>query len=185
MLELFHTQCGPLQHKKAIDPDSLTRVKSLLPDELLSLLSQGEGSYMNGYLWIINPDDYKGISAEVSIPVEPPSTCFARDVFGGLYMWEGESIIYLNVRHGTAKVVGRKVNVFFNKILTDWGYLSEQLHLENFHPAKEALGDLNADECYGYVPLLGLGGAEKVENLQKVKIKVHLSIIAQALGKIK
>ena len=30
------------------------------------------------------------------------------------------------------------------------------------------------DECYGYVPLLGLGGSEKVDNLQKVKIKEHI-----------
>jgi len=36
------------------------------------------------------------------------------------------------------------------------------------------------DECFGYVPLLGLGGTEKVENLQKVRLLnlwgQHLSI---------
>ena len=28
-------------------------------------------------------------------------------------------------------------------------------------------GSLLFDECFGYVPLLGLGGAKKVENLKK------------------
>jgi hypothetical protein len=184
MFESFLTQCGPLQHKKAFDQNSLHQLKDLLPNDLLTLISQGEGSYMNGYLWIIDPPGYQDILEEVYKPVENPSTCFARDAFGGLYVWEGESIVYINVRHGNSKVIGRKISVFFNNIITDWEYLSEVLYLENFYPAKEALGDLSFDECYGYVPLLGLGGSEKVENLQKVKIKEHLSIIAQAVGKI-
>jgi Uncharacterized conserved protein len=184
MLEPFYAQCGPLQHKKEFKSESLSQLKSVLPEELMSLLSQGEGSYMGGYLWVVDPYDYKVTLEEVYTPVEQPSTCIARDAFAGLYVWEGESIVYINVRHGHSKVMGRKVAVFFNKIITDWSYMAEQLHLENFQPAKEALGDLNADECYGYVPLLGLGGPEKTENLQKVKIKEHISLIAQALGKI-
>lgn len=184
MFESFLTQCGPLQHKREFNPNSVNQLKDLLPDDLLALLSRGEGSYMNGYLWIVDPLDYQDTLEEVYTPVEQPSTCFARDAFGGLYTWEGESIVYINVRYGTSTVIGRKTSVFFNNIITDWEYLSEQLHLENFYPAKEALGDLSFDECYGYVPLLGLGGSEKVENLQKVKIKEHLSIIAQTLGKI-
>jgi hypothetical protein len=185
MFESFLTECGPLQHKKEFDQHSLEQLKDLLPEDMLALISQGEGSYMNGYLWIINPRDYKDTLEEIYTPVENPTSCFARDAFAGLYVWEGESIVYIDVRHGHSKVVGRKIGVFFNKILTDWEYYSEQLHLENFHPAKEVLGDLAFDECYAYVPLLGSGGSEKAENLQKVKIKEHISIIAQTLGKVK
>lgn len=184
MLENFYAECGPLQHKKAIDPASLARVSHSLPEELMSLLSEGEGSYMDGYLWIVDPAGYQDTLEEIYTPVEQPSICFARDAFGGLFAWEGASIVYIDVRHGRATVAGRKVSVFFNKIITDWEYISGQLQLENFRPAKAALGELSAEECYGYVPLLGLGGAEKIESLQKVKIKEHLSVIAQALGKI-
>lgn len=184
MFEPFLTQCGPLQHKKEFNQNSLDQLKDLLPHDLLTLLSQGEGNYMNGYLWIVDPLHYQDTLEEVYTPVEHPSICFARDAFGGLYIWEGESIVYINVRHGNSTVIGRKIGVFFNKIITDWEYLSEELHLENFYPAKETLGDLSFDECYGYVPLPGLGGSEKVENLQKVKIKEHISLISQSLGKI-
>jgi hypothetical protein len=184
MLESFLAECGPLQHKMDFDPNSLNRLTGLLPEEILSLLSRGKGSYMNGYFWIVDPLDYQDTLNEVYKPVESPSTCFARDAFGGLYVWEGESIVYINVRYGDSKVVGRKPGVFFNRIITDWEYLSEELQLENFYPAKEALGDLSFDECYGYVPLLAMGGNENVENLQTVKIKEHLSVIAQTAGKI-
>ena len=40
-------------------------------------------------------------------------------------------------------------------------------------------GSLSFDECFGYVPLLGLGGAKKVENLKKVKIREHIELITQ------
>lgn len=46
------------------------------------------------------------------------------------------------------------------------------------------MGVLKYDECFGYVPLLALGGSEKVENLKKVKIKEHIKLITQMVGKI-
>ncbi|WP_442787264.1 T6SS immunity protein Tdi1 domain-containing protein [Flavobacterium suncheonense] len=38
---------------------------------------------------------------------------------------------------------------------------------------------MEADECYTFVPALALGGDEKITNLQKVKIKENLEILAQ------
>ena len=55
------------------------------------------------------------------------------------------------------------------------------------HIIKEAIiknGKLNFEECFGYVPLLGLGVSEKVENLKKVKIKEYIALITQMIGKI-
>ena len=42
---------------------------------------------------------------------------------------------------------------------------------------------LEQDECYGYLPLLGMG-ADRIDNLKKVKLKEYLAIVAQTLGKI-
>ena len=50
--------------------------------------------------------------------------------------------------------------------------------------AVNKLGKLEQDECFGYVPLLGLGGSEKVQNLKKVKIREHIELISQLVGKI-
>ncbi|MDR6546470.1 hypothetical protein J2810_002529 [Chryseobacterium rhizosphaerae] len=184
MFEKFIEEYGNIEHKVELSKDHLEQVKGFLPEELFSFIANGTGSYMDGFFWVVDPIEFDSILKEIYVPVHEPSICFARDAFGGLYSYEGESVIYINIRHSVSKVIGRKVNVLFNSIMTDWEYFSEELLLDNYEPAKERLGKVEADECYGYVPLLGLGGPEKVENLQKVKLREHISIVAQALGKI-
>ena len=68
-------------------------------------------------------------------------------------------------------------------IITDY-FCKEFFELDNYTAAVSKLGELKYDECFGYVPLLGLGGSEKVENLKKVKIKEHIELITQLVGKI-
>ncbi|OCA76383.1 hypothetical protein BBI01_06745 [Chryseobacterium artocarpi] len=184
MFEKFFEEYGNIENKIEISSDHLARVKSSIPDELFTFISNGSGVYMDGFFWVVDPVEYEPILKEIYTPVQEPSICFARDAFGGLYTYEDNSVVYINIRYGVSKVIGRKVNVLFNSIMTDWEYFSEELSVENYQLAKEMLGEVTRDECYGYVPLLGLGGAEKVDNLEKVNLKVHISLIAQAVGKI-
>lgn len=53
-----------------------------------------------------------------------------------------------------------------------------------YKDAVAKLGELEFDECFGYTPLLGLGGSEKTENLEKVNTKVHIELITQLVGRI-
>lgn len=75
-------------------------------------------------------------------------------------------------------------NRLFERSLLDDTFLTTALKLNNYEPAKERIGDLDFDECFGYVPLLGLGGAERPENLEKVKIKEHIQTITATMGQI-
>ena len=184
MFKKFIGEYGVIKNTRIIPQVDLEKFKNNFPEELFQFISNGEGSYMDGFFWIVNPIEFNIIADEIYQPLSNPSICFGRDAFGGLYLWEDNSVIYVNVRYGKSQVIGRKVNILFNNIMTDWPYFSEELGLENYFPAKEKLGNLAFDECYGYVPLLGLGGPEKVENLEIVKLKELISIIAQALGKI-
>jgi hypothetical protein len=43
-------------------------------------------------------------------------------------------------------------------------------------------GEPEYDECFGYEPLLSLGGKESVENLKKVKYEVHISLMGEIQG---
>ncbi|WP_019331294.1 DUF1851 domain-containing protein, partial [Pseudomonas syringae] len=50
---------------------------------------------------------------------------------------------------------------------------------ELFPPALETLGLLKADEMYGFVPALALGGPMELKNLKKVKTIEHLTFLSQ------
>ncbi|MBC2005604.1 DUF1851 domain-containing protein, partial [Listeria booriae] len=57
----------------------------------------------------------------------------------------------------------------------DWG---------SYEEAIKVYGEPDFDECFAYTPLLGLGGPEKVDNLQKAKLKEHIYLITQFMGKL-
>ncbi|MDE7321833.1 MAG: DUF1851 domain-containing protein [Lachnospiraceae bacterium] len=63
-------------------------------------------------------------------------------------------------------------------------YLSDNIKNKQYDTALEKYGSLAYDECFGYVPLLGLGGKERIKNIQKVKIKEHIELITQMVGKM-
>ena len=63
-------------------------------------------------------------------------------------------------------------------------FLSDYLNSDQYFLALEKYGAVQYDEAFGYVPLLGLGGSEKIENLDKVKIKEHIFLISQLVGPV-
>lgn len=72
----------------------------------------------------------------------------------------------------------------FMQNLGDDYFLEKYFQVPQYTEAVNKLGNLEQDECFGYVPLLGLGGSEKVDNLDKVKIREHIELISQMVGKI-
>ncbi|MBC6972253.1 DUF1851 domain-containing protein [Bacillus sp. Xin] len=76
-----------------------------------------------------------------------------------------------------------KFKFFFNNAADDY-FLERVLDWNPYQEAKDRYGELAFDECFGYTPLLGLGGSEKVENLQKVKLIEHIYLITQFMGPI-
>jgi hypothetical protein len=67
----------------------------------------------------------------------------------------------------------------------EYGELDEEFFtIEQYDEAVEKYGELEYDECFGYVPLLALGGNESVNNLKKVKMKEHIALIYNMVGEI-
>lgn len=185
LLENFYSICKKPEKTNPLPDKILEKYADKVPPEIIELWQHGGvGSYMNDFFWVVNPDDFHLIIDELYIPFKQPCVAIARDAFGDLFLWEKDRVKFVNVRHTYSEVVGRDPQIFFNNIAVNWEHLSRRLKATNFIEASEKLGPLTYDECYGYVPLLSAGGAEKIENLKKVKIKEHLPIIAQFSGKI-
>lgn len=49
-------------------------------------------------------------------------------------------------------------------------------------PALEKYGPVAIDECLTFVPALVHGGDEDIRNIQKVKLKANLELLANAFG---
>lgn len=113
MFTKFIETYGSIDNKKVIPLDDLERIIGIIPPELSELLLEGEGSYMNGFLWIVNPSEYKDLINVAYDPISLPAVCFARDAFGSFYIWEDNSIICVNINSSKQEVVGARINVFF------------------------------------------------------------------------
>jgi hypothetical protein len=169
-------------------PQVINHYKNKLPAELIEFWQQhGFGSYMNGYLKIVDPDIYQPILNEGYDTENNKELVFAVTGLCDFLVWVGDAIRLVDFRHGDYSIIetGDDMTWFFDMDLAEDEFVEDELKNGNYQPAKQKLGDLAFDECYGYVPILGAGGSEKVENLQKVKISEHIALIAQMMGQLK
>jgi hypothetical protein len=167
-------------------PALLARYHDLLPSEVLAVWEEyGFGTFCEGYLKIVNPDDYADLLADTYQLTSTTSTTGAIVLFatgmGDLLIWEDGYLSLVNYRYGLTKILSEGTDFFFNDLATE-DFLAEDLHWEPYPAARERLGEPAFDECFGYVPLLVLGGPETVDQLEKVKLREHIYLIGQVAG---
>ncbi len=149
-----------------------------LPEQLqLFWTTYGFGVFMDGYLKMINPEDYMD-SIEVSCEIEiEPFIPFAVTALADVLVWEGNCVKLINYRRGYSDIVGFDIDIFFNKFLTDEDFLISELDALPYLETINRLGIPKYDECYGYVPMLVLGGKDSNDKLHVLKLREHLDMI--------
>jgi hypothetical protein len=158
--------------------------EGILPEKLITAWKEyGFGTTLRGYIKIVNPKMFEEILKETyfrskeSIPIMVTG-------FGDIITWEKNKYVgIVKYRKGKVNIVSASFKYFFQNLLEE-SFLEEDLEWKPYIEAIDNYGKLEYDECFGYVPLLGLGGSEKVENLRKVKIREHIELITQLVGKI-
>ncbi|WP_332238752.1 T6SS immunity protein Tdi1 domain-containing protein [Sporolactobacillus sp. KGMB 08714] len=173
----FHEKIG-------IDNDILQKYSNLIPNELTQIWKEyGLGSILQGYLKIINPEDFVEIlndsyfRSDVAVPI------FATGM-GDIITWEENRYLRLvEYRKGIFKGLSAGFEFFFSDLENNT-FLNRYLDAKQYFEAIDIYGEPAYDECFGYTPLLGLGGSEKTENLKKVKIREHIQIITEFMGPI-
>jgi hypothetical protein len=167
-------------------PDLIARYRDQLPPEVLEVWEQyGFGSFCTGYLKVVNPEDYAELLADTyqltSSPVPPPALVLFATGMGDLLIWEDGFLSIIDYRHGLTEILSEGTDFFFGD-LVESNMLAEDLQWEPYLAARERLGEPAYDECFGYVPLLALGGPETVDQLEKVKLREHIYLISQVMG---
>ena len=139
--------------------DTIKKYSEKLPTELLSVWTEyGFGSILDGYLKVINPDEYSPIiemsyfRAGVSIPI-------FITAFGDIITWEENKYIgIIRYKKGNFKIISSGFKHFFSDLQDDY-FIEKYLEMDKYNEAIKNLGLIQYDECFGYVPLLGLGGS--------------------------
>ena len=84
----------------------------------------------------------------------------------------------LNSNYGLVDYTIDEVPMFFNHFITSQQYL-EDVFDKNIYDELDN-SDLEIDECFGYTPLLSLGGTMAVQNLTKMKMMEYLDIVSKS-----
>ncbi len=192
---------GPETKSVQLTAEELKLFEDKLPARLLEYWQKyGFCGWGEGRFWTVNPDDYKDILVQWlsgtlfeqrELDGIDKYYVIGRSAFGRLFIWgdiSGQSI-KINPNYGmilpaddteNLKIRGadRSIDLFYATNSKD--YMEEQDLDEKplFERAMAKLGPLEADEMYGFVPALAIGGTPKLENLQKVKVIEHLTFLA-------
>ncbi|WP_418968681.1 T6SS immunity protein Tdi1 domain-containing protein [Alloscardovia omnicolens] len=153
-----------------------------VPSELLHLWKNyGLGYLLNGYLKVINPDVYLEFvrrtyfRGALSIPI-------FLTAFGDIVTLEEQKYLRL-VRYKDGDFISILENMhYFLDDLEDEGLLEDYFEIPLYEEAVRRFGSLSYEQCFGFVPLLSVGGKKDIANIDKVSIKEYLSLITQFTG---
>jgi len=175
--------------------ETINKYKGILPDELLSIWqTMGYGVYEDGFLQLVNPDEYEFVFDYIDKLLEP-SIVFGITALGDLLIWEGNKnktiasdegnrVKIINIRSCKSRALDNfrgAIDIFFDDyFIAKKDYFDSKAYLD----VKDKLPKLQYGQCYGYVPALALGGKASNKNLQVVDAKTYIDIVGQAVGKI-
>lgn len=162
----------------------IEKYKSKVPVELIEIWkNKGLGTFLNGYLKVINPDDYSELvrdsyfRGDIAIPI------FAT-AFGDMIVCEeGKYLRMVKYKDGVFITILENLPLFL-QFVDEPDFADDYFELPLYTEAIEKYGLLDYDQCFGFVPLLALGGFKDMDHLDKVKIYEHIILITALVGKI-
>lgn len=166
---------------KKVTEDTISKYKDRVGEDVVEIWEKyGFGSTFNGYLKIINPDDIKELLEETYIMPFDDIPVFVTGMGDIIACDSRGNFVIIDYRH-------QRIEVLWTKKEIEWDFFfdedcQEEWQWNPYFEAVEKYGEPQYDECFGYEPLLSLGGKESVDNLRKLKYEVHIIIMAEIQG---
>lgn len=195
-ITLFLDEFGAPSSVSEVPEAVLLKYSQLLPECLLSLWKEyGWASFQKGLFWLTNPDDYafrvNDWLRDIPELAVGDFYVFARTAFGDLYAFQPEMgrVISIICAHGFVVTKKGSANAgkgrekamqsfFATAYPADFDFMDED-EQPLFERAFKVCGSLEANELYGFEPLLALGGNADLSNIKKLRLDVHLDIMKQ------
>jgi hypothetical protein len=175
----FHQTYGNGILYSKIDIDDIDEYDQyLLFPEILNILKEdGVSSFGNGLIWTLNPADYVDWLNNW-LPFEDKSIPFARSAFGDILFVREGNIMVLNSCSAKISLMTDDVDIFINRYLTDKWFLETFFNGDIFNQLEKKL--LTPDECFGFKPILAIGGIRSADAIEIYKIHEHLDILSKS-----
>lgn len=182
--ELFFVKEALSDFKKVgeLPAEFIKIFEKILPGEIVYIWKEyGLGSFGSGYFKVIDPRAYSDLIEETFFAGEECLPIMAT-ALGDVLVWDNEVVSYelLMYRYGIYRLIDKR----FFQLLRDRTFVDTELEPVNYKEAAELLGEPDYDECFGYVPLLALGGGETADHLKRCKTREHIYLISQLAGNI-
>ncbi|RRN46993.1 DUF1851 domain-containing protein [Streptococcus halitosis] len=162
--------------------DVVEKYKNQVPAELVQIWQEdGLGTFLDGYLKVINPDDYLELLQDSYFRGDDAFPMFAT-AFGDIITWEkNEFLGIIKYKDGTFDIFLENLSLFI-KFLPDKGFTDDYFDIPLYKKAVAKHAQLAYDECFGFVPLLALGGFKDVDHMDRVKVLEHIYLMYQLTG---
>ena len=143
------------------------------------LRAEGAASFHDDFFWTTLPDEQRE-SLKVWGLDSNGCTAFLRTALGSICYVRRGKVGRLDPVSGYAYPGRHDFREFMNVVLT-MDVIWESMYFD-IYQQKKTERPLEYDEIYGLVPALPLGGSVTTSRLEVVKMREHLSILAQLFG---
>ena len=171
--------------EKEMPKEIIEKYKGQVPDEVIEIWKNyGLGSFLNGYLRVINPDDYKELIEDTYFSGKESIPLFTT-AFADVITWENNKYIgIIFYREEDFDIIDSGMDFFFTDIYTEDSLRNDFFDLNLYEKAVKKYGELEYNQSFCFVPLLGLGGKKSVDNLDKGDTLTHIYLITELVGKV-
>jgi hypothetical protein len=182
LFDSFHAALPPSVERVPFDPQRHGALASKVPADLAAEWRNfGFGAYGSGLIWTCVPDDEPFLDPDDWSRLDGTGIEVLRTAFADVCLWQKDQFLLLSVHSGKVFEFGSNAELLFGSLIHEQfrkNYLRERL----FGVARQRLGDLGPEDCYGFAPLPALGGAIAEEYLIKSPMREYVAMAAQVLG---
>ena len=193
--DVFIEEFGEATRRTEVPTESLNSWQGKLPDQLIRYWKdEGWCAYADGLFWTVNPEDYEDLVDEwlfdTLLEQIDAFHVIARSAFGELFLWGQKTGGSVTISCATNSIICLRSNLkrrlddpdfyartFFSNKTIDRCDLDDESGQPLFKRALAKLGSLEPDEVYGFEPAIVTGGKMRLENLAKLKIDQHLTVL--------
>ena len=166
-----------------ISDETIERYRAQVPPEVAELWrSQGAGLVgTDGFFRVVDPARAAEMLADV-LSLPDGATVLFTTALGDVIAYANGLYLVVKPRFGALDVIQDTSFDELVALIEDPAQRDEAWEWEPYPAAREREGIPGFEECYGFVPLLALGGRADAEHLQRGGLYEHLAVIAKLAG---